>query len=66
MVMSGQFHAVVTLPQRKSPLYPVDRRPGGPQSQSGCGGEEKKSLPCPYQELNPGCPAHSIGRYEKI
>jgi len=45
MVMSGQFHAVVTLPQRKSPLYPVDRRPGGPQSQSEHDGNEKNSQP---------------------
>jgi hypothetical protein len=28
-------------PQGKSPWYPLDRRPGGPQSWSGCGGEEK-------------------------
>jgi hypothetical protein len=29
-------------PQRKSPQYPMDRRQGGPQSQSGHGGEDKK------------------------
>jgi hypothetical protein len=28
-------------PQEKSPWYPLDRRLGGPQSQSGRGGEEK-------------------------
>jgi hypothetical protein len=28
-------------PQRKSPLYPLDRRLGGPQSQSGRRGEDK-------------------------
>jgi hypothetical protein len=28
-------------PQGKSPWYPLDRRLGGPQSQSGYGGEEK-------------------------
>jgi len=27
----------------KSPQYPLDRRLGGPQSQSGHGGEEKQS-----------------------
>jgi hypothetical protein len=34
-------------PQRKGPLYPLDRRLGGPQSRSGRGGEEKnpKLLP---------------------
>jgi hypothetical protein len=30
-------------PQGKSPWYPLDRRLGGPQSRSGCGGEEKNS-----------------------
>jgi hypothetical protein len=29
----------------ESPWYPLDRRLGGPQSQSGCGGKEKNSLP---------------------
>jgi len=32
-------------PQEKSPWYPSDRRMGGPQSQSGHGGEEKNSQP---------------------
>jgi len=30
----------------------------GPQSWSGCGGG-KKSLPCPFQEMDPDHPAHS-------
>jgi hypothetical protein len=30
-------------PQGKSPWYPLDRRVGGPQSQSGRGGLEKNS-----------------------
>jgi hypothetical protein len=30
-------------PQGKSPWYPLDRRLGGPQSQSGHSGEEKNS-----------------------
>jgi hypothetical protein len=45
------------------PLYPrqsLDRRLGGPQNRSGRGGEEKKIHYCPYQELNPGRPAHSL------
>jgi hypothetical protein len=29
--------------KRKSPWYPLDRRLGGSQSRSGCGGEEKNS-----------------------
>jgi hypothetical protein len=32
-------------PQGKSPMYPLDRRLGGPQSLSGRGGEEKNSQP---------------------
>jgi len=36
--------------QEKSPWYPLDRRLGGPQSPSGCGGEEKKSLFCSCRE----------------
>jgi hypothetical protein len=44
----------------KNPQYPWDRRLGGPQSQSGQGGEEKNSHHCPCRELNPGCPACSL------
>jgi len=32
-------------PLGKSPWYPLDRRWGGPQSHSGCGGEEKNAQP---------------------
>jgi hypothetical protein len=32
-------------PQGKSPWYPSERRLDKPQSQSGCGGEEKNSQP---------------------
>jgi hypothetical protein len=34
-------------PQGKSPLYPLDRRLGGPQSLSGRSGEEKNTQPPP-------------------
>jgi hypothetical protein len=34
-------------PQGKGTWYPLDRRLGGPQSQSGCSGEEKNSQPLP-------------------
>jgi hypothetical protein len=34
------------IPRVKSPLYPLDRRLGGPQSRSGRGGEGKNSQPC--------------------
>jgi hypothetical protein len=47
MEVSGQLH-----PQVKNPWYPLDRRlPGGPQSWSGRGSEEKNSQPQP--ELEP-------------
>jgi hypothetical protein len=37
-------------PQVKSPWYPLDRKPSGPQSQSGRGGEEKDSQLLPGLE----------------
>jgi hypothetical protein len=43
MEVSGQLHAPATLPLGKS--YPSARRLGGPQSQSGCCGEEKNLAP---------------------
>jgi hypothetical protein len=40
--MSGQFHAPVDLyPRKEPPGYPLDRRLGGPQGESGRFGEEK-------------------------
>jgi hypothetical protein len=45
MEVSGQLHAPAALPPGKSPWYPLDRRLGGPQSQSGRGGEEKNWNP---------------------
>jgi hypothetical protein len=48
-------------PQGKSPWYPLDRMFGGPQSCSGCSGEEKNSQPQPEIEpKNPNCPACSL------
>jgi hypothetical protein len=38
-------------PPGRSPWYPLDRRLGGSQSQSGCSGKEKNSQPLP--ELEP-------------
>jgi hypothetical protein len=41
--------------------YPLDRRPAGPQSRSGRGGEEKNSQPPPGIETpNPDRPARSL------
>jgi hypothetical protein len=41
MELSGQLHALATLPQGKSQMYQLDRRLGGPQRQYGRCGEEK-------------------------
>jgi hypothetical protein len=45
------FTPWLLYPQRKSPWYPSDRKLGGPQNCSRCGGEEKNSQPLP--ELEP-------------
>jgi hypothetical protein len=50
MEVSGQLHAPADLPQGKSAWYPLDRRMSGPQSRSGCGGEEKNSQPLSAHE----------------
>jgi len=44
MVVSGQPGHFT--PRQKAPLYPLDKRPNGPHSQSGCSGE-KKRIPAP-------------------
>jgi hypothetical protein len=38
MEVSSPLHAPAALPQGKSSFYPLDRRLGGPQSNSGRGG----------------------------
>jgi hypothetical protein len=50
MEMSGQLHASAALTPGKNPWYPLARRLGGPQSRSGCGGEEKNSQLLPGLE----------------
>jgi hypothetical protein len=47
MEVSGQLHTPAALPPGKDPLYPLDRRLGGPQSRSGRGVLEKNSQPPP-------------------
>jgi hypothetical protein len=37
------FTPQLLYPQKKSPWYPLDKRLGGPQNWSGCGGKEKNS-----------------------
>jgi hypothetical protein len=46
------FTPQLLYPQRTSSWYPLDRRLGGPQSQSGCSGEGKK-IPSSYQDSKP-------------
>jgi len=48
--VSGQLHVPATLPQGKSPWYPMDMRLGELQSWSGCNGEKKNSYPLPGLE----------------
>jgi len=45
MEFSGHLYSPTALPPGKEPWYPLDRRLGGPQSQSGHGGKEKNSQP---------------------
>jgi len=40
-------HVPATLPLGKEHQYPLDRKLGGPWSQSGCSGKDKISLPLP-------------------
>jgi hypothetical protein len=42
--VSGQLHAPAALTPRKEPRYQLDRRMGGPQSQSGQHGEGKSFI----------------------
>jgi len=44
MEVSGQFHALATLPP---PQYPMDRIPVEPHSQYGCSEEEENLFPAP-------------------
>jgi hypothetical protein len=48
--VSGHLHPPVALPPVKSSSYPLDRRPGEPQSRSKRGGEERNSQPLPDLE----------------
>jgi hypothetical protein len=59
--VSGQLHAMAALyPWGKNPWYPLDRRLGGPQNQSGHRLEEKLSLPLPGIKLqSPSSPFRS-------
>jgi hypothetical protein len=54
MEVGGQLCAPATFTQGNSPLYPQDKKLGGTQSWSGCGGKDKKFFPCLCWESNPG------------
>jgi hypothetical protein len=41
MEVSGQLHSPAALPPGKEHAIPIGQEAGGPQSQSGRGGEEK-------------------------
>jgi hypothetical protein len=58
--VSGQLHAPVAQHPGKSPWYPSDKRLSEPQSRSGRGGEEKKSLDCLCQEISSCHPTCSV------
>jgi len=45
--LNGQLHSLAALSQGKNPQYPLNRRLGGPQSLSGCSGEDRNSQPLP-------------------
>jgi hypothetical protein len=61
MEVSGQLSRPGRFTPSESPLYPSDRRLGGPQSRSGRGGEEKNSHPQQRIVLyNPDRPARSL------
>jgi hypothetical protein len=51
MDVRGKLHTLAALPLVKELQYQLERRLGGPKSQSRCCGEEKNLYPC--QELNP-------------
>jgi hypothetical protein len=56
MEVSGQLLTAVALPQGKGLRCPLHRRVGGPQSQSGREGEEKKLRPLPEIEPRSSSP----------
>jgi len=50
MEQDSLHHGPTALLRGKEPWYPLDMWPGGPQSRSGCGGEEKSSHTVPRLE----------------
>jgi hypothetical protein len=68
MEVNGQLHARPPYPQGKSPLYPLDRKLGGPQWRSGRGGEGKIPQPLPgfEQPINQPLVRFNNGDYQVI
>jgi hypothetical protein len=60
MEMSGQLHIPAASLWGKSPQYPLHRKLSGPEKWFACGEKEIKTYHCPFWELNPSCPAHSL------
>jgi hypothetical protein len=50
--VSDQLHAPATLPSGKSSQYPIERKPSGTQSRSGCCGENSKFHLCRESTLD--------------
>jgi len=57
---SGRLQATAALPQGKNLRHPLTRKLSGYLSLSGRSGEEKKSLPWLWRELNLGRPSRSL------
>jgi hypothetical protein len=54
------FMSQLIYPKGKSPRYPLNRRLGGPQNQSGCGGKEIEIPSLSLPRIEPCCPVHSL------
>jgi hypothetical protein len=59
--VSGQLHALATLPPGDKPLIPTEQELGGaPKPVWMWWQREKNNHHCPCWELKPGYPAHSL------
>ena len=52
---NGQFHVTASLPRRRIPRYPMNRRLGGPQSEFGRCREKQTIRPCQGSKLQFVC-----------
>jgi len=58
MEVSGQRHALTTSPTGENPWYQLNKRMGGPHSQSEH--SEEKEIPAPAGNEAPDCQNHSL------